>query len=67
MKLEKGQVVYIKYGTYHNPENVYDVEPVVLSGKFERLSAGEEYAVIRVGHLPWPFTHLHVRQEDLET
>jgi len=66
MNLENGQVVSIRYGSHHNPVNVYDKEPQVRRGKFERMSAGDEFAIIRINYLDWPFTHLHVRLEDIE-
>lgn len=66
MKLEKGQIVSIKYGTYHNPKRDFDREPHVRRGAFERMSAGDEFAVVRVNYLPWPFTHLHVPLEDID-
>ena len=68
--MKKGQKVYIKYGTYHNPVVAsvpWNLDPAVMQGTFERMSPGDEYAVVRVKHLDWPFTHLHVNPEDLTT
>ena len=66
MSFEKDQIVSIKYGTHHNPRQAHHTVPSVRKGKFERMSAGDEFAIIRINFLPWPYTHLHVRLEDLD-